>query len=78
MNKTSQYSIEIQYKVRDNENQQFIQVAPDAAGFGCVEVAYIKGGIVDRTDRITMPPEMALLVADAIKRIAEHMIEQNG
>jgi len=74
MNKTSQYSTEIQYKVRDNENQQFIQVAPDAAGFGCVEVAYIKDGIIDRTDRITMPPEMALLVAEAIKKVAEHII----
>ena len=75
MNKHSQYSTEIQYKVWDVENQQFIQVAPDAAGFGCIEVAYIKGGIVDRTDRITMPPEMALLVAEAIKKVAEHMIE---
>lgn len=75
MNKTSQYSIEIQYKVWDNENQQFIQVAPDAAGFGCVEVAYIIDGIVDRTDRINMPPEMALLVAEAIKKVAEHIID---
>lgn len=74
MNKHSQYSTEIQYKVWDVENQQFIQVAPDAAGFGCIEVAYIKGGIVDRTDRITMPPEMALLVAEAIKKVAEHII----
>ena len=75
MNKTSPYTTEIYYKVWDNENQQFIQVAPDAAGFGCIEVAYIKGSIVDRTERITIPPEMALLVGEAIKKVAEHMIE---
>lgn len=73
----SPYTIEIQYKVWDTENKQFIEIAPDADGFGCVEVSQKHGGVVDRI-RITMPPEMALMVADAIKRLAEHMIEQNG
>ena len=71
MNKTSPYTTEIQYKVWDVENQQFIQVAPDVDGLGCVEVSYLHSGIVER---ITMPPEMAPLVAEAIKKVAEHII----
>lgn len=71
----SPYTIEIQYKVWDTENKQFIEIAPDTAGLGCIEVSQKCGSVVDR---ITMPPEMALMVADAIKRLAEHMIEQNG
>lgn len=71
MNKTTPYSTEIQYKVWNNEKQRFIEIAPDVDGLGHVEVSYLHSGIVER---ITMPPEMALLVAEAIKKVAEHII----
>ena len=68
MNK-SVYTLEPEYKVWDEDNGVYISVAPD--GLGCVEVSYKESGSVDR---ITMPPEQALLVAEAIKRVADHLI----
>lgn len=70
MNK-SVYILEPEYKVWDEESGVYVKVAPDAGGLGCVAVSYKESGCVDC---ITMPPEQALLVAEAIKRIADHLI----
>ena len=74
MNK-SVYTLEPEYKVWDEENGVYVKVAPDADGLGCIEISYEESGSVDR---ISVPPAMALLIAEAIKRIAEHMIAENG
>ena len=58
-----QFELESHFKVYDNENGEFMNIGPDRDGLDCVE-------IIDGDITLVMPPEQALLVAEAIKRVA--------
>lgn len=70
-----QYSLKPEYKVWDEENKEHISISMDAGGYGCVCVTQKSCSI---TDQISMPPQMALLVAEAIKHVAEHLIKESS
>lgn len=59
------YETDVIRRVHDNGTGRNIEVKPDGDGLGLVE---IDGG--DDYGRITLPPEMALMVADAIGKCA--------
>jgi hypothetical protein len=63
------FDSETHRKVHDNTLGTLIKIGPDSDGLGLVE---IDGG--DEYGRMVMEPELALLVADAIRKTAEEMM----
>lgn len=68
-----QYSLKPEYKVWDEENKEYISISIDAGG--CVCITQKSCSI---TDQISMPPQMALLVVEATKHVAEHLIKESS
>lgn len=64
------YEIETFRKVFDNENGASIKIGPDTDGLGLIE---IDGG-EDFGRGVRVSPEMALVLAEAIKRAAQEML----
>jgi len=59
------YTLERVIKVWDNEFGCHIYVGPDADGLGCAEIRYVDENN-NISDRIAIPSEMMLKVAEAI------------
>lgn len=64
-NNVPQFELESHFKVYDNENKEIIKIGTDRDGHGLDCVKIIDGDIT-----LVMPPDQALLVAEAIKRVA--------
>jgi len=64
------YELSVGYTIYDNENGGIIKVGPDPDDLGCVQItAY------DET-HILIPPEMALLVSQALERCARDILNK--
>lgn len=68
------YSIESFFRVYDDDNGCFYEIRPDSDALGCVEVSYSDGGKGDALKRcLTVPPQMARLLAQAIEGCADKL-----
>jgi hypothetical protein len=64
------YSLESFYRVYDDSCGAFYEIRPDSDGLDCVEVTYHDGGGGKVERCITVPPDMARLLAEAIVKVA--------
>lgn len=67
------YSLENYYRVWDDNNGCYWQIGPDADCCGCVEVVYFEKGFEKPRHQFVAPPQAAILIAEAIKKVAESM-----
>jgi hypothetical protein len=63
------YELSVGYTIYDNENGEIIKVEPDPDDLGCVQ-------ITDDETHILIPPEMALLVSQALERCARDILNK--
>jgi hypothetical protein len=68
------YILETQYKICGSNDEAIWLVAPDEAGFKCVEIS---DDDPHHPTRLVIPPSLALVLAEAIKKCAEDLIK-NG
>lgn len=68
----SDYTLETQYKIYDHDNLITWTVASDEAGLSCVE---IRDNDPHYPTRFAIPPCLALVLAEAITKCAEDLIE---
>lgn len=61
----TKYTVDVSYKIYNNEDGSYIEVCPDADGLGLVEVRYVDEKEVIH-ERLTFQPEQAYLVSTAI------------
>jgi len=64
---------EVVIKVFNDEDGDFYQISPDPDGLDCVEVRYFDETGKPSDSRLTMPPDMALIVAEAIIEMSEKL-----
>lgn len=70
----SDYTLETQYNIFDYENCIHWLIAPDRDSLECVE---IRDNDPNYPTRLVIPPSLALVLAEAIKKCAEDLIK-NG
>jgi hypothetical protein len=76
-NKSCIYSMEQVVRIYNDENSDFYEVGPDPDGLGCVNIRYNDGDKYSEVSEVLCPPEMALLIAEAIKIVANNMINRD-
>lgn len=72
------YSVDNISRVFDDDNGDFYEIKPDADGLGCLEIIYFDEKGKNTGHRITIPPAMALLIAEEIKKQAEILIKKEN
>lgn len=70
MKNVPDYELSVGYTIHDNENGEIIKVEPDIDNLGCVQITGY-----DET-HILIPPEMALLVSQALERCARDILNK--
>ena len=70
----SDYTLETQYKIYDHEHGIDWLIAPDRDSLECVE---IRDNDPNYPTRLAITPQLALVLAEAIKKCAEDLIK-NG
>lgn len=69
--KIPEFELETVRVIHNNKEGYSFEVGPDADGFGCVEIRYKE---TDRiSERMSMPPECAELIAKAIVLCADEV-----
>lgn len=71
----TQFETEVHRKVYDNEHGNNIVVRPDRDGLDLVEACIEEQGLMT-SHYIVMPPEQALLVAEAITQCALELLKK--
>lgn len=64
------YTSKTDFVITDEDNHQSYTVAEDSDGYGCVAIS---GG----DSPIWLPPEMAILLGEAIIKMAKIMLKKN-
>lgn len=62
------YSVETYTRVYNDNHGGYVQIGPDSDGLGLCEIRYVEE---EQAATMIVPWQMALLVADAIRNLAE-------
>ncbi len=73
------YSKENLFCVYDDKSGDYIEIRPDADALGLVEIKsmiYVRNNLEE--GRMTFTPEQALLVAEAMKELAQKLLDNKN